>query len=81
MKGLFRLVGMSRPKSMTCEPIAKEETFHPNLDDLPQDRFDALWNLMEGNWGNGAVVVLEHDGLNNEIPINPKFIELYKIGK
>lgn len=79
MKNIYRIVGVSRKKSITCE-TSKQDTFHPNLDNLPLDRFNALWDLLEGNWGDKPMCMIEHDGLSNDgMPKNPKFIEVSRI--
>lgn len=71
MEEEFKLVGLSRPKTIVCETL-KQDTFRPNTDNISQDRFNALWKLMEGNWGNAKAIV-QHDGIINNIPSNPIF--------
>ena len=62
MKTDFKLVGLGRKKSMTCEPLNNEEIFFPKVG-LTQDRFDALWNYKENNWGGEMIAEIEHEGL------------------
>jgi hypothetical protein len=71
MKSDFKLVGLSKTKSMTCEPLDKEELFWPKCG-LSQDRFDALWKYKEGNWGEGTMIAeIEYDSLTEDgIPVN-----------
>ena len=71
MKSDFKLVGLSRTKSMTCEPLNKEEIFHPKVG-LTQDRFDALWNYKDGHWLDGTMIAeIEYDSLTDDgIPKN-----------
>ena len=76
MKSDFKLVGLSKPCSMTCEPLENENIFwvKPNM---PQDRFKALWDYVSGNWDDTTIVELEHDGIKSDgTPINPIFIQL-----
>lgn len=67
----FKLVGLSKTKSMTCEPLDKEDPFWPKCG-LTQDRFDALWNYRNGNWKDGTMIAeIEYDSLTSDgIPIN-----------
>lgn len=79
MKTEFRIVGLSRMKSITCE-TSKQDTFHPNLDNLPQDRFNALWDLLDGSWKDKPMCIIEHDGIRYDgTPKNPRFIEVSRI--
>jgi hypothetical protein len=66
----FKLVGLGRKKSMTCEPLDKEDCFWPKVG-ITQDRFDALWKYQEGNWADKLIAEIEHDGLDEDgIPKN-----------
>lgn len=62
MKSDFKLVGLGRKKSMTCEPLNNQNTFHPKVE-MEQDRFDALWNYKKNNWGDKMIAEIEHEGL------------------
>jgi hypothetical protein len=74
MKSKFKLVGLSRTLSMTCEPLDKEECFWPKVG-LGQDRFNALWEYWES--GQKMICTIEHDGLDEDgIPINGTVIEV-----
>ena len=54
MKSDFKLVGLSKTKSMTCEPLDKEEPFWPKCG-LTQDRFDALEKKVESGSVGGTM--------------------------
>lgn len=69
-KGDFRLVGLSKPFSMTCEPLNNENIFWPKVA-IPRERFDALWNYCKGNWKDKKIAEIEHEGLREDgTPIN-----------
>jgi hypothetical protein len=46
IKSDFKLIGLSRKRSMTCEPLDNENIFWPTVG-LTQDRFDALWDYFQ----------------------------------
>ena len=70
LKSDFKLVGLGRKKSMTCEPLNNENIFWPKVG-LTQDRFDALWNYKKNHWDDKMIAEIEHEGINEEgIPIN-----------
>lgn len=62
MKSDFKLVGLGRKKSMTCEPLNNQNTFHPKVN-MEQDRFDALWDYKKNNWSDKMIAEIEHEGL------------------
>lgn len=74
MKAYFKLKGLSREKSMTCEPLENENIFWPKVD-MSQDRFDALFawaSTEDGFWKVGWIAEIEHDGLYDDgTPVNP----------
>lgn len=59
----FKLIGLSKPFSMTCQPLDNENTFWPKVG-IPPERFDALWNYCEGNWKDKKIAEIEHEGLH-----------------
>ena len=61
MRTDFRLVGLGRTKSMTCEPMDKEEIFWPKVG-LTQDRFDALWEFFTLLKPMQMIAEIEHEG-------------------
>lgn len=70
VKSDFKLTGLGRKKSMTCEPLNNENIFFPKVG-LTQDRFDALWNYKKNHWKDKMIAEIEHEGINEEgIPIN-----------
>lgn len=76
MTSTFKLVGLSRPFSMTCEPLNKEDCFWPKVG-ISQERFNALWDYKKGNWEDKMTCTIEHDGLDNEgFPLNGTVIEV-----
>lgn len=69
-KSDFFLIGLSRPKSMTCVVGQDGEIFHPK-NNLPQDRFNALWDYFSTNKPMKMIAEIEHYGLSNDgTPIN-----------
>lgn len=73
----FKLVGLSRAKSATCELLyTDKETFWPKVG-LTQDRFDALWDFCDGDWKNQKIAEIEHDGLDADgLPINGVLVNI-----
>lgn len=70
MKSDFKLVGLSRKKSATCEPLNNENIFWTKVA-LTQDRFDALWNYCNENWNDKKIAEIEHEGMYDDgTPIN-----------
>lgn len=70
VKSDFKLTGLSRKKSMTCEPLNNQNIFWPKVE-LTQDRFDALWNYFKGNKPMKMIAEIEYEGLYNDgTPIN-----------
>lgn len=79
LKSDFKLVGLSRPKSITCEPLNSEDTFHPKVA-MEQDRFDALWNYKKNNWSDKMIAEIEHEGLSIDgIPKNGVVVAVREI--
>jgi len=62
MKSYFKLTGLGRKKSMTCEPLNNQEIFWPKVG-LTQDRFDAIWDYFKGNKPLQMIAEIEHEGL------------------
>lgn len=80
MRGDFKLTGLSREKSMTCEPLHNQETFWPKVG-LSQDRFDALWNYKKDNWGDKMIAEIEYSELNDQgIPIDGIVVGVKEVG-
>lgn len=75
-KGAFRLAGLSRPKSCTLTFGKAEHFFWPKVE-LPQDRFDALWEFCSDNWDEPKWGVIEYDQLDEDgEPINPRLVDI-----
>lgn len=75
-KGFFKLKGLSRKASFTCEPLENENTFWA-ASGIPQDRFDALFDYCKGNWEDKKLVEIEHEGISEDgTPINPVVISI-----
>ena len=62
VKSDFKLTGLGRKKSMTCEPLNNQNIFWPMVG-LTQDRFDALWDYFKGNKPMQMIAEIEHEGL------------------
>ncbi len=70
----FKLIGLSKPQSFTCEPLDKEEVFWAK-NGMSDQKFNELWNYCKGNWSDKNIAIIKHDGLNDDgIPINPYVI-------
>lgn len=73
MTSKFNLIGLSRPKSITCSVIGgSEEIFWPKVE-MSQDRFNALWEFYSGRTsGDKFTAIVQHDGLYEDgVPKNP----------
>ncbi len=66
----FKLVGLSKPFSMTCRTDKTDIAFWPKVG-IPRERFDALWNYCKGEWKDKKIAEIEHEGLREDgTPIN-----------
>ena len=66
----FRLIGLSKPLSMTCTPLENEEIFWPKVA-LTKAKFNELWKYCHGNWDEPKFAIIAHCGLNKDgTPIN-----------
>lgn len=71
MKSDFKLTGLSKSQSFSCEPLNTENIFWAK-NGLGEEKFNELWDYCKGNWQDKKIAEIEHDGLNNDgIPINP----------
>lgn len=59
---VFKLVGLSKPKSMTCATIDGRTTFWPRVE-MSKMKFDELFDYLKNNWNGKQRVRIEHDGL------------------
>lgn len=76
MKTQFKLVGLSRPKQMTCEPLDRVDHFWPKVG-ISQDRFNALWEYRKDNWEEEMTCTIEYNSISEDgIPINGMVIEV-----
>ena len=72
----FKLKGLTKPNSMTLEPINNENTFWAKSI-LTQERFDALFDYSKNNWKDKKIAEVEHDGIREDgTPINPVVISV-----
>lgn len=79
MKSNFKLVGMSKPQSFTCEPLDKEEIFWAK-NGLGLEKFNELWNYQKGHRVKEGVVEIEHKGLREDgTPINPIVVKIISL--
>lgn len=71
MKSYFKLTGLSKPQSFTCEPLHNENTFWAK-NGMSKEVFDGLFKYAKGNWKDKKVAEIEHDGIAEDgTPINP----------
>lgn len=73
----FRLTGLSREKSATCELLnSDKEIFWPTVG-MSQDRFNALWDFCKDDWSNKKIAEIEHDGIDKDgLPINGVLVNI-----
>lgn len=76
MRGKFKLIGLVKPNTMTCEPLDSENIFWVESG-VSKIIFESLFKYCKDNWKEKKKVVLEHEGLYKDgTPINPKFIHV-----
>lgn len=76
MKTDFKLTGLSKPKSFTCEPLDNENIFWAKSN-MTQEQFNALWDYCAQDWKVKKIAVIEHDGFYKDgTPINPIVISI-----
>lgn len=74
MKTDFKLIGMSRPESFTCEPLDNQNTFWAK-NGLGLEKFNELWGYCKDNWSDNKIAEIEHDGYNEDgTPKDPVLI-------
>lgn len=57
----YKLVGLSKSKMATLEPLNTDtETFWAKID-MPEERFQAMWDYCKGNWGDTKIAEVECD--------------------
>ncbi len=71
MKSDFKLTGLSKPNSFTCESLENENIFWAKSN-MSQIQFNALWDYCHQNWKIKKIAEIEHDGLYTDgTPMNP----------
>lgn len=77
MRSKFKLTGIGRKKSITCEPLDNENIFWPEVG-ISQDRFDAFWDYYTGRSDKeNFYVEIEHNGVNADgIPVNGRIVSI-----
>lgn len=76
MKTEFKLIGLTKPNRMTCEPLNNDNIFWVESG-LTKEVFKSLFEYCKGNWKDKKIVLLKHDGINKDgTPIKPEFIEV-----
>lgn len=79
MKSDFKLTGLSKPQSFTCEPL-NGDTFFWAKNGLGKEKFNELWNYCDGNWQDNKIAEIEHEGLNEDgTPINPVVVGIREV--
>ncbi len=81
MKTEFKLTGLSAGNRCTISVDGTDRDWFHAPTNLPQDRFDALFNYFKKGdsnvWRDGAQVIVEHDGFGESgKPINPVVIDV-----
>lgn len=62
MKTDFKLVGITKPRSATLEFLHTDAETFWSVFDMPDERVDALFKFMEGNWKTPMIAEVEHEG-------------------
>ncbi len=79
MKSYFKLIGLSRPQSFSCEPLNNENIFWAK-NGLGLDKFNGVWNYCKDHWGDKRFVEIEHDGFYDDgTPKNPIVVGIIEI--
>lgn len=79
MKSDFKLTGLSRPQSFTCEPLKNENIFWAK-NGLGLEKFNELWNYCKGNWTDRKIAEIEHDGyFEDGTPKNPVVVGIREV--
>lgn len=67
----YKLVGLGKSKRATLELLDTDrETFWAEID-MPDDRFNALWDYCCGNWEDTKIAEVECDYITKDgAPIN-----------
>lgn len=74
--GIYRLAGLSKPKSATLTYGKNEEFFWAAIT-MPPDRVHALWDYCKGNWDEPKYAVIRYDDLAEDgCPINAELIDI-----
>lgn len=79
MKSDFKLTGLSKPQSFTCEPLDNENIFWAK-NGLGEGRFNALFNYCNGDWPTKRIAEIEHDGFYEDgTPKNPVVVGIREV--
>lgn len=79
MKSDFKLTGLSRPQSFTCEPLHNENIFWAK-NGLGLEKFNELWNYCRGHWSDRKIAEIEHDGYYEDgTPVNPVVVGIREV--
>ena len=79
MKSDFKLIGLSKPQSFTCEPLDSDTIFWAE-NGLGKEKFNELWKYCDGNWQDKKIAEIEHEGLNEDgTPINPVVVAMREL--
>lgn len=67
MKSAFNMLGLGKPKAVTCAVIGgTQEIFHPKVD-MDQETFNSLWNFYSQRTENERfIAIVQHEGLNED---------------
>lgn len=80
MKSEYKLVGLQRlhnPEdiAVTLEFLDREETFPAPIIGTMETK-EALWKYCGHDWKDVKIAEVEHDGIKNGYPVNPKMISI-----
>ena len=75
----FKLTGLSKPQSFTCEPLNGDTIFWAK-NGLGKEKFNELWNYCNGNWSDKKIAEIQHNGIREDgTPINPVVIGIREL--
>lgn len=76
-EGVFKMVGMSKPMSITLEND-KQELFWPKVD-IDQDEFDGLMHYLDGHWDGTQRARVTYERLSEDgTPISSVFCGFFE---
>lgn len=73
----FKLTGLSKPQSFTCE--TNQGHIFNAKNGLGIEKFNALFAYCNGNWADKKMAQVRHNGFSEGEPINPIVIGISEL--